>query len=227
MADGSGPAEGAAFAQALSGLKTRGSNLLVVGGALESAHAEACDRLLGDATREPRRRVFVQTDGTSGCGVSHAETTSESQARLVVRETETRSASATAEPSSNCVQRQHVVGDDLGAFAAAIVDAIDALEPATREFDPGELRLCFDSLVPLFADHEDAAVFELLNLITARVRQKSGMGHYHLPVAEDTRTVALLEPQFDAVITLRVHDGRAEHNWQLLDRDVESGWLPL
>lgn len=224
MVDGPDTAEGAAFAQALSALKERGSNLLVVGGTLEGAQADVCDRLLGEDAERPRRRVFVRTDGTTGCipgpGMGPGERT-----RVVTQSTSTRSISA-APVSSQDVPTQTVAEADLGELASATADAIDDVEPA-RGFDPAELRVCFDSLLPLFADHDRESVFRMLDLVSRRVAEVDGMGHYHLPVDADEEVVRLLEPLVDAVVELRVRDGDPEHNWDLVDRDVESGWLPL
>lgn len=224
MVDGPEAADGAAFAQALSALKERGSNLLVVGGALEGAHADACDRLLGDEVERPRRRVFVSTDGTTGCFPGPRATTPD-RTRVVARETATRSV-ATAPASPADAPTAQVPDSDVGELASAVDDAVADLEPAAG-FDPAELRLCFDSLVPLLADHEEESVFRMLALVTSLVQSVDGMGHYHLPVDGEDEAVALLEPLFDAVIHLRVREGTSEHNWRLVDRDVESGWLPL
>ena len=228
MDDGSGTADRAAFAQSLSALKDRGSNLLVVGAALEGAHREACDRLLGEIEEEPRRRVFVRTDGSSGCGLGPTANTNGAHAKVVVQAAQTRSA-ASVTCTHPGIPTTEVAEKDLGALATEIVGAIDELAAAaaTGEPEPAELRLCFDSLVPLFAEHDQEEVFRMLNLVTTRMRQFRGMGHYHLPTDPDERTVRLLEPLFDAVIELRVRDGRPEHNWRLVSRDVESGWLPL
>ncbi|PSP79685.1 hypothetical protein BRC81_04070 [Halobacteriales archaeon QS_1_68_20] len=226
MEDGSTTADGAVFAQSLSALKERGSNLLVVGAAMEGAHREACDRLLGESEGAPRRRVFVGTDGYSGCGLEPMAAASDGDARLVVQETETRSA-ATATNDVPQVPTTHVADGDLGELAREVVDAVDDLAETAGDPVPAELRVCFDSLLPLFADHDDEQVFRALNLVTTRVRHLNGMGHYHLPADPDERTVRLLEPLFDAVTELRYRDGRPEQNWRLVASDVESGWLPI
>lgn len=216
----------AAFAQSLSALKERGSNLLVVGTAIEGAHREACDRLLGDADGVPRRRVFVRAHGSGRCGLGPAPGASPRETRVVERATQTRSA-ADAASSGSLFPTTRVDDGSLEDLATAVVDEVDALADTAVDPEPSELRLCFDSLQPILAENDVAAVYDALERITTRVREYRGMGHYHLPAEPDHRDVRQLEPLFDAVIELRLRDGRADHNWTLPEADVESGWLPL
>ncbi|MEF8773702.1 MAG: hypothetical protein V5A23_01575 [Halobacteriales archaeon] len=223
MVDGSGGSDGAMFAQALSALKERGSNLLVVGGANREVHLRACDRLLGEDDTQPRRRVFVRTDGTACCD-PEAHGGSAARKRVVDHAATTRSAAAQAAPASRPVDAG---GDsDPGELASSIRSAIGELEPGGG-YDPAELRVCFDSLLPLLSDHDEETVFRMLNLVTSEVRSASGMAHFHLPVAASDHAVVLLEPMFDAVISVRMRDGTPQHNWRLVEREIESGWLPL
>lgn len=223
MVDGSGGSDGAMFAQALSALKERGSNLLVVGGANREVHVRACDRLLGEDGEEPRRRVFVRTDGTACCDPD-AHGGSAGGSRVVDHAATTRSAAAQAVPADLPTDDD---GDsDLGELASSIRAAIGELEP-DGGYDSAELRVCFDSLLPLLSDHDEEAIFRMLNLVTSEVRSERGMAHYHLPVAANDHAVVLLEPMFDAVISVRMRDGTPQHNWRLVEREIESGWLPL
>lgn len=225
MEQGLGGPDSATFARSLTALKEQGSNLLVVGTAMEDAHAETCDRLLGEIA-QPRRRLFVRTDGTNGCGLKPGHAIGHDNVRVVTQSTQTRSAAAVASGNEPAPTTQ-VIESDVGALAEATIDAIEELEETAGGFEPAELRVCFDSLLPLLADHDEEHVFRLLHLLTVRVRQVDGMGHYHLPIDPDDRRVKLLEPLFDAVIELQVRDGESKHCWRLLDHDVESGWLPL
>lgn len=226
MDNGSGGTDEAAFAQSLSALKDRGSNLLVVGAAIDGAHREACDRLLGEATGEPRRRVFVRTDGAGDCGLGVPPGASPVDTRVVEYATETRSAAVATNPGTEA-HTTRIEDGRLDGLATAVVDDVDELAETSGDPEPAELRLCFDSLMPLLAEHDLEEVSRTLDSITARIREYRGMGHYHLPVDPDDRAVRLLEPLFDAVIELRLRDGRVDHNWRLVGRDVESGWLPL
>lgn len=226
MNDRSGGTDEAAFAQSLSALKSRGSNLLVVGTALESAHRDACDRLLGDVEGVPRRRVLVRTDGAGGCGLGPRPGASPRTTRVVERVTETRSA-ATVGRSDSVFPTTRLDDGGPDDLATAVVGEIDDLVEVAGDPEPAELRLCFDLVRPLLAENDVADVYDALDRITARVREYRGMGHYHLPADPDEQVVRELEPLFDAVIELRLRDGQADHNWKLVDSDVESGWLPL
>jgi len=205
----------AALAQTLAGLKRRGCNLLVVGSDKRRAHVRACERLRGDADAGPRWRVVVRTPASP----NHA---AGGDADATVRAGGPTTRSVTAATGGDGPSR-----DSPTALAGATVDAIDELEADAEGFEPAELRLCVESLLPLAATHGADRLRALLGPVTERVRAADGIGHYHLPLSADDPLVADLAPRFDAVIHLRTRDGRPEHRWELVDRDVESGWLPL
>jgi hypothetical protein len=239
---------GSPFADALAEFKQRGSNLLVVGPPSDRARAAICRRLLGDTSAGTRRRLFVETDGTASCltdcdGPITPETT-----RIVTRPTPTRSSAAertppeaggpTAEtdapatptdpdPVPDRVGRRYVTEPALSTLACAVTEEITALADRTDSLDPAELRLCFDSLTPLVAGNDAVSVRRFLHAITARVRSCRGMAHYHLAAGRRDDVVADLAPAFDAVIELRVDDGRPEQRWHVSDRDLHTDWLPL
>lgn len=215
-------AEGAAFAQALSALKERGSNLLVVGATVGAAHREACDRLLGETDGNPRRRLQVRTDGE--CGVEPDEVGD--LRRILGGEPHKRSTAVQWE-SDDFSPRPTAPEDDPGELGRRMLEEIDAIESEADGLSPAELRVCVDSLLPLLAGSDEEQAFRLLTVVTRRVRSVDGMAHFHLPVAPGDRYVDLLEPLFDAVISVRTRDGRAEHHWHLVEEDVSSGWLPL
>jgi hypothetical protein len=206
----------AALAQTLAGLKRRGCNLLVVGSDKRRAHARACERLRGDADAGPRRRVVVRT-AAGPDHVARGDPDVEVDAGgPTTRSAATAGSAAAADPL-----------DSPSALAGATVDAVDGLEPADRAFEPAELRLCVESLLPLAATHGADRLRALLGPVTERVQAADGIGHYHLPLAADDPLVEELTPRFDAVIHLRTRDGDPEHRWDLVERDVDSGWLPL
>ncbi|SDM18926.1 hypothetical protein SAMN04487949_1209 [Halogranum gelatinilyticum] len=233
------PVDDLTFSRSLSALKQRGSNLLVVGSAAETVRKAAARRFLGDGVGESRRRLFVftdaaHTDTTIGSGpVTHGTT------RVVTRETPTRGAAGVQQPSAatptelpSSTQREEIEhrtvdSEQLGTLAWAIEQELSGFERDGGPFATGELRLCFDSLTPLLSTHDTPAVLRFLRAIGNRVRADSGMAHYHLPVARDDPAVDELAPLFDAVIELRLSDGRPEHRWILRDESFESDWLPL
>lgn len=225
MAMESGPdtTETAAFTQALASLKRRGSNLLVVGATGGETHGEACSRLLGEDTAD-RTRVFVSADRHCGAADRYARAGGDA---LVDYATTTRGAAA-AQPSA--------AGPSIGGTSVRTVDDLSSLGVAVREaidaaggdsLDPAELRVCFDSLGPLLEDHDESAVFRFLHAVTGEVRAVSGMGHYHLPIAFDNRTVRTLRPLFDAVVEVRSQGDHSQQRWHLNEADLTTDWLEL
>ncbi|MCL9813904.1 DUF7504 family protein [Natranaeroarchaeum aerophilus] len=196
---GDGVPDSTTFSQELAELKQNGCNLLLVGDG--SVHSNACRHLLGN----DRRRLFVFTQGDRVCACDPE--TLDGGDRRTVR-----------------------VGDDdqsLNDIGSEVVDNIDVLAGPADGLSSGELRLCFDSLGPLFVEHDPEQLFRLLHLVTASVRRADGIGHYHLRVDRKSDHVNLIEPLFDALIEVRRKGGIVEQRWHLLGKDVSSDWLPL
>lgn len=225
------------FTRSLAAMKRRGSNLLVVGSAVEAVRNAASQRFLGDGVSESRRRLFVFTDAAyTDVGVGTGPTTPQTT-RVVTRTTPTRSAASvdvspteTATPSPTHpgdIARRRVDTDSLGKLAWAIEREISAFERDAGSFAPGELRLCFDSLAPLLSTNETPSVQRFLRAIGNRVHAEAGMAHYHLPVTRADPVVDDIAHLFDATIELRLSGGVPEHRWILHDEAFESGWLPL
>ena len=63
-------------------------------------------------------------------------------------------------------------------------------------------------------------------MLTERVRSVRGLAHYHLPVDAEDDIAHVFRPLFDAVVELRVADGRPQQRWSLVD-GPSSDWLPL
>lgn len=217
-----GGGRSASFSQELSELKREGCNLLVVGVDCEGAHATACQRLLGDDTPE-RRRLFavIESAGVDRC--RHVPTDPvEGVDRMIVRNLEDD------HPNVNRpIPTIHVDTRLLSVLGAEINVAIDEFEQAEQGLEPAQLRFCFDSLGTLFAQHDSQTMFRLLHLVTARIRQVSGMGHFHLRVNRDDDHVKLLEPLFDAVVELRQSDDSQEQRWYIHDKGIESDWISI
>ncbi|WP_256300289.1 DUF7504 family protein [Haloarchaeobius salinus] len=215
------------FAQTLSALKREGSSILLVGRTSATAHRAACGRLVGDSG-EPRQRLYVYTTGTETCGQGPS-TDHRGETRILSQENEA-GVSASPEGVPDDIEETVVGPQLLSTLGTAIIDAVDEME-ADHELEPGELRLCFDSVTPLLREHKSQNVFRLLHMVTSRTRQADGMGHFHLPLDRDSDYVHLLEPLFDAVVEVRrTEDGdeeRLEQRWHLRDRDAESGWIEI
>lgn len=220
---GGGIPESATFAQALSELKREGSNLLLVGEATADAHAAASRRLLGDPS-ESRRRLFVFTRGADVCA-DFPDDADPSTVRVISQRTQR----GTAKPASWPDDLDEIVveSDMLSPMATEVIEAIEAIDEEVGGLEPAQLRMCFDSITALYREHQSENVFRLLHLLTSRVRQVNGMGHFHLRIEKDSEHVRLLEPMFDAVIEMRVEDGDTQQRWHLRDQEVTSDWVDL
>lgn len=215
---GGGVPESAAFSQELAALKREGSNILLVGDQPESAHVLACRRLLGEDNDDPRRRLFVFTEGHSACERLPSDV--DDEARVIFQSSEDA-------PDDACAATSVVDSRLLSALGKEFIDAVDDIESESEGLDPAELRVCIDSLAPLLEDHSPENVFRLLHMVTSRIRQASGMGHFHIGVDPESDAVHLLEPLFDAIVEVRTDGETTEHRWTLRDREVTSGWIPL
>lgn len=204
----------AAFARTLDALKEEGSNVLLVGAAT-GTHERVCQRLLGTENHDARYRLFVTTeDDRVACENAHsdaAERVRTIDSRAVL-ETETESAGGEAA--------------SLGALGIEIIETINEFDDADG-LEPSALRVCVGSLVPLLQEYDAETVFRLLHVLTARIDRAHGMGHYHVPLAPDHDAVALFEPLFDAVVTVRSRQGTDEQRWHLREADTTTNWLEL
>ena len=212
---GVGVPASASFAQALDTLKREGSNILIVGDAESGPRDAACHRLLGDSSTDDRFRLFVTTDPSCvepGEGV-------ESQ-YLVQRPADSNRARQEY-PTSNVTETTM-----LGVLGTEFVETVDEFEAENDDVEPSQLRVCVDSVSTLLQTNDSENVFRLLHVMTTRVRQINGMGHYHLPIDRDDEAVRLLEPLFDAVVEVRSGD-QAEHRWHLRDAETTTDWIPL
>lgn len=217
-----GVPDSATFAQTLSELKREGSNILLVGDAPEDVHHPVCERLMGQRDGEdPRHRLFVFTDGAAGCSTVPEELTGEGSVRIV------RQGANTSHSAVDPTGESRVEGDLLSPLGKEVLATLDELQERHPELDPGMFRLCFDSVGPLLDRHRSETVFRLLHMLTTRVRQLNGMGHFHLALAHESDYVRLFEPLFDAVVEVREGEEAVEQRWHLRDSEVTSEWLTL
>lgn len=216
----SGVHESTALARRLEGLRRRGSGLLLVGDP-DDAHAAACRRLLGARAGGGRRRLLVVVGGNRPCEVLASDAGTGVDHTRVVR----------LDPSAPGATDGETAGDsaaDAGALRSLgteIAVAVD--EMADAGVTPAEFRLCFDSPSPLLRDGDPEAVFRLLHVVAARVRQADGMGHFHLRAGLESDAAALLRPLFDAVVEVREDGGVLQQRWHLRHGDGASEWLSI
>lgn len=218
------PETAAVFTRALAGLKRRGSNFLLVGP--EPAMEQACERFLGDATAEPRRRLFVRTGGNCPHAYGMANANNAVNVKVIEQATETRS-TATVSNSENHVDKTVLDTESLATLGIEISKAIEEFEEEGGPLMSSELRVCFDSLTSLADEHDNETVFRFLHVLTGRIRNVNGMGHFHLPVEMDSTIVRTLLPVFDAAVEVRTTGGNVEQRWHLVRQDVTTEWLTL
>ncbi|NGM71062.1 hypothetical protein G6M89_18980 [Natronolimnobius sp. AArcel1] len=224
---GSVAVEGAAFARALETLKREGSNVLVVGATPADAHGALCDRLCGSGGDSSAHDHDYGYSGDHSEGYHLFVTASKERARTTAAE----GADEGSEPPAavRSIEFADAAGDDdvpIETLGSEIIDTIGDLEADADGFEPAELRVCVDSLVTLFQDHDAETVFRLLHITTSGVDHVNGMGHYHLALNRDHEAVSLLEPLFDAVVEVRTSGGAYEQRWHLREQG-STAWIPL
>ena len=245
---GSDSSSAVSLARILQTLKRRGSTLLVVGLTSEEEQGQACRRMLGDDTAGPRRRLLVLTGADREALTGRAQRVqrpSPETMRYLTHAATTRSASEGSdgegerseerigaggeteegEDSGAHSRSRRVEGEGLVELGDAIEAEIDAIETENGDLAPAELRVCIDSATPLLDAYDRTAVRRFLEQVTTRITAARGMGHVHLPVARDWEAVADLEGLFDAVVELRVEQGRAQQRWHLEEAGVTSDWF--
>jgi hypothetical protein len=116
---------------------------------------------------------------------------------------------------------------ELATLCRRIESVIAEIADEGTGLGPAELRVCFDSLVPLLETFEERDVFAFLHALTAATSDVGAMAHYHLPVPADDPLVRTVAPLFEAVIELRVTSRGPEQRWRLTDEDVVTEWLPV
>ncbi|MFC7165834.1 DUF7504 family protein [Halospeciosus flavus] len=218
-----------AFSDALDDLKAQGSTLLLLGPVGGDAMYAGCRRLLGDELVEDRRRLFVMTDGQ----IEHhqgAKATCKYQppadAHAINYRTQARSvASATATDHTD-IPAETVEGG-LDELYDRIEAAVERLDDRADGLEPGELRLCLDSVDSLLAHENDEDVFEFLDRVEALVDQYNGMAHVHLPLDFGSAPVDQFADAFDAIVEVEAGDNAYRQRWHLQDLGLSTGWLKL
>ncbi len=209
----------------LARIKQLGGNLLVVGSVPDTVIDAASTPLLGDATRN-RTRVFALHDrniSTARGRLSMAGSVGE-DAHIIDYHTDARSvATSDAVRVGPTVER---VDGSLDDFRDEIVETIRRLDEE-RDFDPAELRFCFDTLRPLAEAHDKAMVDAFLGPICETIKDCFGMGHYVLPVERDSPPIHAIAAKFDAIIELRAGDSGPEQRWHLHETSYVTEWFDL
>lgn len=229
---GAETAHAEAFSQELAALKRRGTNVLVVND--PNGSDAACERLLGGSDLD-RRHVYVPTTTSVGHVLERHEPRRTDPAYFGVVDATTATRSATgavspgaATPDLDAGSAWYSSVDDLGD-ADDLFRAIDAhvTRVAAHADSPSEVRVCIDSLDPLFDALPEDTLFHFLHAVTSRVREERGMGHAHIAAGVDPEAIATIEPLFDATIFVERTEDGIRQRWHLHESDLVTDWFAL
>ena len=222
--------EVASFTSTLSELKQKGAALLVVGDLPRAVYHQLCQQMLGTSANTPRRRllIFTDADPTTVTNTFHPVVSppSPERTKLITYTTHSRTSVAQHTEARQIPTINVDSSTGLTSLGVEISNAIRTFEQDADDLAPAELRVGFDSLLPLFeADTEQ--LFRFLHLLTAQIRTVNGMGHFHLPIPYDSQRIRLLEPLFDAVVELHTSQETLYQRWHLRDTELTTEWLPV
>ena len=207
------------FMEWLSGLKVRGSNLLVTGEVPEQMSAEFSQTLFGQGRRT---RILGLVDPIAIDAESYLPVSSNGPDTEVIDQRPEYRAATTADSTGD-----HRTPIDRESFRSALVSSIEVHNDRNDGFEPAELRLGLDSVEVLEMNDDLVSLTQFLRGITALVRGVNGMAHYHLRVQDDDPLVDELSPLFDARIELRKRPGRPEQRWHIPTLDETTHWVEL
>ncbi|PSQ15817.1 hypothetical protein BRD00_12430 [Halobacteriales archaeon QS_8_69_26] len=238
-----GGSDDAAFARTLRDLRDEGASILVVGAVPGEVHDRTCLSFLGEGIDDHRRAFALagRPDETVDRRLPSDANRDPDHLQVVSGECSVRSAAAGSEagtddagpggpdgPESPAVDPDPgyaTVPNDPDGIREGLGDALSELADASEGPEPGEIRVCVDSVGQLFDLHEPGEVVTFCYAVAALVEDVKGIGHFHLPADPDDGRVAALEPVFDLVVELRLRDG-AQQRWRTRD-GTTTDWLPV
>lgn len=227
--DGTGH-ETTGFARHLAALKQRGCTVLVVGDV--PGGVAMCRGLLGRHGLD-RRHVLVPTTTSVADLLSRRGATGRDPDRLGVVDASgaARNGVTAASAGPAAIDRTadwYSEVDDLTDLPALVreigahVRRVSPMEP-----EPGDVRLCIDSLDPFVDAVDEPTLFRFLHVLGGVVRGVHGLGHVHVapgPFAD----IPYTESVFDATVHVRTDaDGSSLQRWTVQATGEETGWLPV
>lgn len=217
------------LSQELAALKRRGASLLVVG----DGGGHVCSTLLG-AEEKSRRAVFVPT-AVGVADVRKRWKGPESADRFaVVDVTGTRRPDVVTAPTvgdpgiapGDAEWYEQVNLEAPGGLVAAVRRRLDRL--AGDDPPPATIRLCLDSLDPLYDALGEDRLFRLVTTLCLSVTSVDGMAHVHVSPGLPEGMRETLEPLFDATIEVeRGSAGGHKQRWHLHESGIETDWIAV
>ncbi|MFC7044961.1 hypothetical protein ACFQH6_05545 [Halobacteriaceae archaeon GCM10025711] len=220
------------FSRRLSALKQRGCNLLVVNDSHSAGHV--CQRLLGEPALA-RRHLFVPTTATVSSVLGRHDPHPADPSMLGVVDatgahrprtgTATTAHAGTVDPATEW----YTAVDDLTDLSGLLDATTDHIDRLTAD-DPGPstLRVCLESVDPLFDAVPLFDLFQFLHALTGRVRRERGIGHVHAAAGVGETELAAIEPLFDVTVRTRTdEDGTVWQRWRDHETGEQSEWLQL
>jgi NAD(P)-dependent dehydrogenase (short-subunit alcohol dehydrogenase family) len=196
------PPPDAAVAQLLPALKRRGGVVLVVGAA-GRAHAEICERFLGD---DEKKRVVFRTDG-----IARGDDEGGSVDRVVDRQVPTRSATGSVDADPNALSPL------LAEFSRVLSE---------EAVDDADLRACFDSLRPFADGVTEPSLTNALGSFRETALETGAVVHVHLPVMLEVVPLGVFDA-VDAVVELSERPDGTYQRWHLPDREHATNWVEV
>ena len=159
------------------------------------------ERLPPNASTRPERLRAVFGDGWCRSARSPANTANDGEptARFATPSTEAPAAADTLHAESLTVVEDTL----LSVFGERLSHEMTALAGAADGLEPGQLRLCLDSIDRLAHDHENDDVLRFAHLVADQVRCRDGMMHIHSHSPPDDLPVPNLTDVADVTIRLR------------------------
>lgn len=220
------------FTDKLERFKRQGCNLLIVNDV--GSEPVACRRLLGDP-QEHRRHLFIPTTTTLPSVLDRHDPLPRNSTILGIidatqaertRSTVSACSPQTVDTSADWYDTLDEL-DDLGQLGCIVHDHLVRFASADTP-SPGEIRVCMESLDPFLDCVDIGDLFQFLHLLTSRIEQFQGIGHFHLAAGTSQEIISVLEPMFDATVQVRVSaDGAVKQQWTLQESGLQSDWLQM
>lgn len=215
------------FRKRLASLKRDGCNVLVTGNVREAVSQRISRKLLGSSDKS-RTRILGLTDQDPDDATSLLPgdlVSDDDNVHVLNYACGTRTADAV--PSSADTSRSEWQREDLDQFQSDICKAITTAKDMQRGYDSAELRVSLFTLSYLVSQYESEAVEQFVSGVGDHIRGVSGMGHYHLALADDSETVQRFAPLFDVRIELREKRGLPEQRWHFPEHNAVTSWVGL